>query len=105
MHSRFPLPPQFISQMFFANITAVPVSSPALPSSSSTTNYPPRLHFDRDLIPYIGSNTTAITTTTAAITPITTKTTTTTATTTTKKSIIIGNEKRLTDDRRTPLIS
>uniref|UniRef100_A0A0R3RKC5 T-box domain-containing protein n=1 Tax=Elaeophora elaphi TaxID=1147741 RepID=A0A0R3RKC5_9BILA len=104
MHSRFALPPQFISQMFFANITAVPVTPSTLPSSSSTA-CSPRLHFDRDLIPYI--TTTPITTTTTTITATTaiTNSTTTSTSITTTKSIIQDIEKRLGDDRRTPIIS
>ncbi|KAM3718869.1 T-box protein [Dirofilaria immitis] len=92
MHSRFAIPSQFISQMFFANITALPVSPSNLASSSATTS-PPHLHFDRDLIPYSTTSTTAMTATTATITATTTTTT-----------IIANNNKRLTDDRQTPLI-
>lgn len=110
MHPRFALPPQFISQMFFANITAVPVSSSTLPSFSST-NCPPRLHFDPDLAPYMTTSavTTAITTATtipAVTTSITAADTMNTiADITAAKCIVQDNEKRLADDQRTPVIS
>lgn len=106
VHSRYALPPQFISQMFFANITAVPVppvSPSTLPSSSSTT-CSPRLHFDRDLIPYIVNTTT--TTTTTTITPTIAATTIPTNTgIAITKSVIQDSEKRLAADRRAPIIS
>ncbi|EFO12722.1 hypothetical protein LOAG_15811 [Loa loa] len=114
MHSRFTLPPHFISQMFFANITTVPASSSTLPSSSSSSiTSPSRLNFDHDLIPYtnnnINTNAITITTTTAIATTTTTTTTTTNATTitdiTTTKSMIQDNGQRLANDRRTSFIS
>ncbi|VDK77702.1 unnamed protein product [Litomosoides sigmodontis] len=115
MHPRFPLPPQFISQMFFANITAVPVSSSTLPSSSSTT-CPPRLHFDHDLTPYMttvvattttNTNTTTVTITTATTTPTVTESITVANAIdiTEVKCIAQENEKRLADDQRTPITS
>ncbi|EJW80623.1 hypothetical protein WUBG_08467 [Wuchereria bancrofti] len=115
IHSRFALPPQFISQMFFANITAIPVSSSTLPASSPSSSAaaatcPLRLNFDRDLMPY---NITTTTTATATTTISTINTTTTTitntnpnnsATITNVTATVQDNLKRLTDDRRTSLI-
>lgn len=101
IHSRFPFPPQFISQMFFANITTVPISPTTLPSASSPTSTtvspttrPPCLNFDGNLIPYITSTTATTTTATATVSGITSA-----------KSMIRTNENILSDDRRTSLIS
>uniref|UniRef100_A0A915Q300 T-box domain-containing protein n=1 Tax=Setaria digitata TaxID=48799 RepID=A0A915Q300_9BILA len=112
MHARYALPPQVISQMFFANITAVPVTTPILPSSSSTTCPPSRLDFDHDLTPYV----TTITATNnnndnrnnnnSSNNNTVTNVANTLITTPTKSFIHDNSDKRLTGDRRqTPLIS
>ncbi|VDN42834.1 unnamed protein product [Gongylonema pulchrum] len=71
MHTRFTLPQQFLSQMFFPNIPAMAGGSSAdpSPSSSSTTiSSPARLSFDTANTAHSSPS---LTTVTAAVTATT----------------------------------